>query len=57
MTAENYGPERTLIFLLSENVAGLPQAEDFEVFTEFNGRVRQASVPLFTQLRPRHAER
>lgn len=29
MTAENYGPERTFIFLLSENVAVPPQAEDF----------------------------
>lgn len=57
MTAGNYSPERTFISSVPENVAAPPHAEDFGIFTEFNGRVRQASVPLFSQLRPRHAER
>lgn len=45
------------ILWLSENIVVSLQAEGFPVFTEFNGAVRQASVPLFPQLRPRHAER
>lgn len=56
MTAGKYGQKYVFILRLSENDVVPLQAEGFGVFTEFNGAVRQASVPLLPQLRPRHAE-